>query len=118
MNDEGLGIIVKGLSYGNKLKDLFIVGHDQYITSNGWNSLATLLETPGCMLENIEMESNDIGDNGALAFANALTNNSTLKKLDMTSVASQKKDGHPSQNCFVIHPVSTIHIRQIIHCSV
>ena len=84
INDEGLGIIVNGLSHGSMLKDLFIVGHDQYITSNGWKSLATLLETPSCMIESIEMESNDVGDNGALAFANALTNNSTLKKLDMT----------------------------------
>jgi len=45
--------------------------------------VANLLEAPGSKLVELDLGMNNIGDEGALVFAEALTNNSTLKTLGL-----------------------------------
>ena len=83
IDDEGIEVLVNALSTnGNKLQELDLSNNEQ-ITCQGWKTLSTLLETPGCKLETMHIGSNNIGNEGALVFANALVNNSTLNKLDL-----------------------------------
>jgi len=94
IDDEGVDMIVQAFSQENKLKELNL-GTNQYqsITIKGWKTLSTLLEMPGCSLETLCIYHNNIGDEGALVFANALKNNSTLKTLDLTAEGSITAEG-------------------------
>ena len=92
IDDEGVGMIVQALSHENKLKELSL-GTNQSITIRGWKRVATLLEMPDCSLENLCIYHNYIGDEGALVFANALKNNSTLKVLRLNVEGSITAEG-------------------------
>ena len=50
----------------------------------GWERLSTLLEVPDSNLIKIDLSANNLGDEGALIFANAMVVNSKLKDLDLT----------------------------------
>jgi Leucine-rich repeat (LRR) protein len=82
INDEGVEVLVNALANGNQLKELYL-GSNESITSRGWKTLATLLEMPGSAIKKLSVGCNDIGDEGALVFANALQNNSTLETLNL-----------------------------------
>ena len=92
IDDEGVDMIVQAFSHENKLKELNL-GTNQSITIKGWKRLSTLLETPGCSLENLCIYHNYIGDEGALIFAKALANNSTLKALRLDAEGSITTEG-------------------------
>jgi len=82
IDDEGIEALVNTLNNGNSLQDLNL-SFNQLITLNGWKKVATLLEMPYCKLERLDMMGHNIGDEGVLAFVNALVNNSTLKTLNL-----------------------------------
>ena len=82
IDDEGLDILVKALAQGNTLQILNLISNTS-ITINGWKKVATLLENPRCKLEKLDFGNSRVGDEGALVFANALKNNSTLKTLGL-----------------------------------
>ena len=63
-----------------QLVELFLTGNPT-ITIRGWERLSTLLEMPDSNLETLYMSSNNVGDEGALIFANALKRNCKLKTL-------------------------------------
>ena len=79
IDDEGLEVLTNAL-YGHALRFLDL-GHNRSITIKGWKAVATLLEAPGSKLKAFLMEYNNVGNDGAQIFANALANNSTLKTL-------------------------------------
>jgi len=99
---------------GHTLQELNL-GCNRSITLNGWKAVASLLEMPGNSLKQLKFHGSNIGDEGAQIFANALTNNSTLKMLYLEGCGIIVRDGHPSLNFFVILRLSTIHIYQTIH---
>ena len=82
IDDEGIEVLVNSLSNCNQLQELDLAANRE-ITSNGWKKVVTLLEMPGSNLEKLDISCNNIGDEGALVFANSLTNNSTLKALNL-----------------------------------
>ena len=92
IDDEGVDMIVQAFSHENKLKELNL-GTNQSITIRGWKTLSTLLEMSDSKLKALHVQDNDIGDEGALVFANALKNNSTLKTLDLTAEGSITAEG-------------------------
>jgi len=81
MCDNGMHILVNDLANINRLQELNL-SNNEGITIKGWKKIATLLERLGS-LEYLSIYGNDVGDEGALLFANALANNSTLKHLDL-----------------------------------
>ena len=72
--------MIRVLVNGHQLQGLYLASN-QLITTRGWESLSTLLEVPNSNLEELVFSSNNIGDDGALTFANALVGNSKLKNL-------------------------------------
>ena len=82
IDDTIVEILVQTLSNSNRLQNLDI-SNNSLITGRGWKAVATLLEIPSSLVEELMIHSNSIGDEEARVFANALANNSTLKRLDL-----------------------------------
>ena len=64
----------------HSLENLFL--NVNGISSAGCEALATLLEDPNSNLEQLQLFHNNIGNEGAIAIANSLTNNTKLQSLD------------------------------------
>jgi hypothetical protein len=80
IDDEGVDALVGALTNNSSLAILHLC-HNRNITVQGCQSLAVLLEQPNSGLEKLDVSYNNIGDEGAFIFANALTSNSKLKTL-------------------------------------
>jgi len=78
INDEGLEVLINALLNVNTLQELSM-SSNRSITITGWKAVLSLFETTDSKLNTVHMNNNNVGDDGALVFANALTNNSTLK---------------------------------------
>jgi len=85
MDDECIEILVHAFVNGNKLQlQELDLSCNRSITIIGWKRVATLLELSDTKLETLNIEHNNIENDGALIFANSLTSNSTLKILHLT----------------------------------
>jgi len=82
IDDEGVETLVGALANNSRLRVLN-VSHDQNITVRGCQSIASLLDNPNSKLEKLMLLGNNVGDEGALIFANALASNNKLKVLDI-----------------------------------
>jgi len=82
IDDEGVEALVNSLSNVNQLQELNLSANRE-ITINGWKKVATLLEMPSSNIELLDVSYNEIRDEEARIFANALKNNSTLKTLNL-----------------------------------
>ena len=82
IDDEGVEALVNGIS-GSQLQVLDL-SSNRTITSRGWKTVSTLLAMPDSNLKKLYHGYNNIGDEEALIFANALRGNSTLKYLSLS----------------------------------
>ena len=84
IDDEGIEALVSSLSDGNQLRELNL-SRNELVTIKGWERVSNLLEIPCSNLEMLDVSKNDnnIGNEGARIFANALKNNSTLNALNL-----------------------------------
>ena len=80
--DEGVDLLVGALA-NSRLRLLDLSSND--VTTRGCQSFAGLLDNPNCNLEGLIVQHNNIGDDGALLFANAMATNRKLKTLDLRS---------------------------------
>ena len=87
IDDEGMGLLLPALR-GHSLQKLSL-GSNRSITLNGWKAIASLLEMPKCNLKELYIHNNNLGDEGALVFAEALTNNSTLETLSSIGITPE-----------------------------
>ena len=53
------------------------------VTNHGWMALSTLLRNPNSALEVLNLQENDIDNDTAFLFAEALADNNTLKELNI-----------------------------------
>lgn len=83
IDDEGVEALVDALANGNKLRTLSLVSNPS-ITTRGWRAVSTLLKSPNSDLEELLLERNGIGDEGAVIFEVALANNCKLKTLALS----------------------------------
>ena len=91
IDDEGIECLVSNLAGSREMRVLNL-GGNHLITIKGWKTVATLLEEmPDCNLEKLTINNNDIGDEEALVFANALSGNSTLETLDLSHTSITTK---------------------------
>mmetsp|Transcript_26263 Transcript_26263/g.56391 ORF Transcript_26263/g.56391 Transcript_26263/m.56391 type:complete len:140 (-) Transcript_26263:1130-1549(-) len=79
--DEGAGSLAAGLARNSMLKELNFGGNPG-ITDIGWQAIFAVLQHPGCKLEKLSLKRNSINDAAALSL-NALSNNNTLKTLNL-----------------------------------
>jgi hypothetical protein len=83
IDDEGVKALVGALA--DSRLSVLSLSDTPNISTRGWRSLTALLENPASNLERLELRGNNIGDEGALIFANALTRNRKLKTLNLHS---------------------------------
>ena len=116
---------------GHRLEGLFLSAN--MIGDVGCLALATLLEDPICNLHTLELQGNDIGNEGAIAIANSLVNNTKLKKLRLnnnpfnqsmvenafskvicntSSVNNTYYSNHTLENLYLQRPHSTYHLSE------
>ena len=82
IDDEGIESLSQSIR-GIKLQKLKLTGN-QSITTRGWKAVSSLLATPNCCMERLDISYNNIRDNEALLFADALASNSSLRYLDLS----------------------------------
>ena len=80
IDDAGISSLVIALSNASSLSSLHLATN-RSITSVGWMELSTLLQYPGSNLKILFIPDNGINEEVAVSFANALSNNTSLKTL-------------------------------------
>jgi len=80
-DDEGMEALVGALANSSLIS--LDLSDNRAITSRGCQSVAALLENPNSNLERLYLANNNIGNEGALIFANAMASNRQLKSLDL-----------------------------------
>ena len=83
IDDDGIELLLPALCE-HTLQELKL-GYNHLITIIGWKAVSTLLETPDSNLETLNISFNNIGDDEARIFANALKSNTTLKTLSLSN---------------------------------
>jgi len=63
IDDDGVEDLVNALSNGNKLEWL-VLSRNESITIKGWKKVSTLLEIPGCELEKMHVDGNNMETKG------------------------------------------------------
>jgi len=91
IDDEGLDL-VDALANGNNIQELCLP-YNRSITIRGWKRVASLLEMHDSKLQKLFLNGNNMKDEEALVFANALANNSTLRRLDLDCHGSITDEG-------------------------
>lgn len=81
-DDDAMTCLGVGLATNTKLQYLN-VSKNSDITIEGWEGFVICLENPLSALKRINVNSCNIGDEGARAFASSLVNNHTLRSLHM-----------------------------------
>lgn len=82
LNDEGIDILVCALKCLSLLR--LDLSYNDGISSEGWKLVSTLLNSPTCKLEELQVSrGNFIEDEEIATYANALINNDTLKVLGL-----------------------------------
>ena len=82
VNDEGIEALVPALANCSNLKHLRI-NNNPSITTRGWQRFAAILESPSCNLTSLHVVQNNVDDEAADVFANALANNHTLEEMNL-----------------------------------
>jgi len=63
------------------LENLYLIGNR--IDNTGCGSLASLLQDPNCNIITLQLRANDIGNEGATAVANSLSNNTKVQEINL-----------------------------------
>ena len=84
IDDDGVDALVGAIITNSRLSVLDLSSNPN-ITSRGCQSLAALLELPNFNLEQLYLIANNIGDKGALIFANAMASNRKLMTLSLSN---------------------------------
>ena len=71
-----------GLIRGHRMLEKLIL-YINRIGNDGCEALSTLLEHTNCNIQTLDLETNQIDNEGATVIADSLANNTTLKKLDL-----------------------------------
>ena len=83
IDDKGVGVLV-GALINSRIQHLYLSYN--LISARGCQGLAALLSNPYSNLEKLDIQqNNNVDDEGAIIFANALTTNRKLKKLVLWS---------------------------------
>ena len=85
INDGGIEALVPVLATCSHLKELHLC-NNPFITTRGWQSLATILEAPNSNLGVLYLVNNNIDDEAVATFAKALTTNNKLHKIFLDNI--------------------------------
>ena len=80
INDGGIDVLVGAVKCNPSLLRLNLMFNDG-ISSEGWKLVSTLLNSPTCKLEDLQVCNGNFDDDVVATYVNALINNDTLKVL-------------------------------------
>jgi len=80
INDLGLEALVEGITHFRNLQNLYLSDNDQ-ITAVGIRSMSPLLQSESCSLTELKLHRINFGDDGAIALADGLRGNNSLRNL-------------------------------------
>jgi len=90
IGDEGLALLADAFVDCIMLESVDLC-RNRFITHRGWKVLSTILQSPNTSLKELTIGPyNDSNDEVAVAFANALENNNSLKSLDLGCQFSER----------------------------
>ena len=84
INDEGIEALVPAFTNHNSLQNVYL-SQNPSIATRGWQSLASILESPTSNLKHLYVDQNNVDNEAASAFANVLANNHTLHTLYLST---------------------------------
>ena len=82
-NAETVSFLANALVNNNRLRELDL-RLNLNVSSNGWEALSVVLQSPNSALEKLNLRRNTINDDTVISLANSLANNNTLKELLFT----------------------------------
>jgi len=82
IDDVGIEYLTFAIARHGTLQRLNL-SNNSSITIRGWRAISTLLEAPRSNLQQLYLQNNEIDDEGAVLFASALTDNCTVRTLDL-----------------------------------
>ena len=91
ISDECASVLV-GLGGSKRLRHLILAGIAT-LTSGGWDELSKMLCNPNSSLEVLNIGRGNICNDGVLAFGRALTQNKSLKVLDLSGCSNVTPEG-------------------------
>ena len=91
IKDDEVNDLVGALVGKRKLKTLDLSSSCREITIKGWKALAMHLKSPDCVLSTLKVSH--ANDDGAIVIAESLTNNTTLKSLNLVLHSSITTNG-------------------------
>jgi len=83
IEDEGAAVLATGLSGNSTLNDLEISKNED-IAEAGWRAIFSTLQSPNCALEKLNLSRNKFEDEVIGSLADALTNNSSLRSVNLS----------------------------------
>ena len=83
---EGAESLVDTLTNSNRRLRVLHLSINNYSPANGWQGLASVLEEPNSNLEELNFQHDNLGDEEALIFANALACSCKLKSLELYQI--------------------------------
>lgn len=83
LDDAVIDALISALRNNSRLRELHLtLNGSSEVTNHGWMALSTFLRNPNSALEILNLQENDIDDDTAFLFAEALADNNTLKELN------------------------------------
>jgi len=84
IDDKGIAILTRAFADNVTLKEIDL-GFNRDITPSGWQLFFKCLQNSSSSIEELDISSNNIPDEGVVALGNALKNNTTLHVLDFNT---------------------------------
>jgi len=96
IDDEGIRLLTRVLLTMSSLRYLNL-GDNREATPIGWLELSTYLQSPTCVLKELDLDDNNINDDAVVSFARALTSNKTLENLSLDECAEEDDNGEMNE---------------------
>jgi len=100
IDDEGIRVLIRLVSSMTSLKYLNL-GSNIRVTPTGWQALSGFFQSPNFALETLGLSDNNIDDDTLIGFTNALTQNTTLKMLNLYKESFSDSEDDTDDGIFI-----------------
>ena len=83
IDDEAANLLAYSLANGSINLEVLNLSENHDITTVGWRSVFSALQSPRCMLQKLFLHYNEINDEAVTYLGNVLANNCTLRRLGL-----------------------------------
>ena len=91
IDDEGIRLLTRVVTNMTSLRYLRLE-YNKQVTPVGWQALADYLQSPTCVLKELDLDDNNANDDLLIAFSGALVHNKTLEHLSFNECWDEEND--------------------------